>query len=299
MEDMTTRIILKSLRDRGLTTAYEALLAETQVKLEHDTVQKLYEAVKAGDFEASESAVLAAASDGLFMTYLESQPSKAEWTKMNGADPNGNIPCARGGHAMCIDDEQGKIYLHGGFDGHQSLDDFWVYHIIDDRWELILSNTSGFGLGPRSCHKMVFDSMARRIYLLGRLSDSDAADCARIASAGPDGVSPDLRRPPHVDEHAPELWSCPVDGPGAWEWLLAPNAVPNHVSLLVSLCATPIADLTMRYQAPPLLFDHQMVFIPEDHKIIVFGGRSIDNNQMKDSGWYIYVIREKSWIMLR
>lgn len=94
---------------------------------------------------------------------------------MHGVDADGDAPSKRGGHAMCIDHENGVIYLLGGWDGRKSLDDFWAYDIREDRWRVLSHNTEREKNGPgaRSCHKMVFDTKSGCIYLLGRLADGD------------------------------------------------------------------------------------------------------------------------------
>jgi len=76
---------------------------------------------------------------------------------------------------MALDPENGLIYLLGGWDGHKSLDDFWVYDLNAERWRVISYRTSNEknGPAPRSCHKMVFDVKSGCIYLLGRLGDGD------------------------------------------------------------------------------------------------------------------------------
>lgn len=76
---------------------------------------------------------------------------------------------------MCIDPDNGHIYLFGGWDGYKSLDDFWVYDIRTERWRVISHSTALEKNGPiaRSCHKVVFDTKSGCIYLLGRMGDGD------------------------------------------------------------------------------------------------------------------------------
>ena len=97
------------------------------------------------------------------------------WARVRGLDPDGDVPCRRGGHAMCIDEQGGIVYLFGGWDGQRSLDDFWAYEIATDAWRCLSVATSRDknGPGPRACHKMVFDSKTGSIYLLGRLGEGD------------------------------------------------------------------------------------------------------------------------------
>lgn len=42
---------------------------------------------------------------------------------------------------MCIDSEEGLIYLFGGWDGESNLGDFWVYNIKENKWKIISYNT--------------------------------------------------------------------------------------------------------------------------------------------------------------
>src|SRR3990167_1205143 len=54
----------------------------------------------------------------------------------------------RGGHQMCIDSDEGSIYLFGGWNGRNDLGDFWKYDIKNNLWTLLSSNTKddGFSL---------------------------------------------------------------------------------------------------------------------------------------------------------
>lgn len=76
---------------------------------------------------------------------------------------------------MCIDPDNEMIYIFGGWNGEKSMDDFWVYSIKEDKWQVLSHGTSKEQNAPgaRSCHKMVFDTKTGSIYLLGRLNDSD------------------------------------------------------------------------------------------------------------------------------
>lgn len=128
----------------------------------------------------------------------------------------------RGGHAMCIDGESGLIYLHGGWDGQKSLDDFWLYDISKDKWR-ILSQNSGEdknGPGPRACHKMVFDRKTGSIYVLGKLADEEGH------RVGPDGSSMDAG-PSTDQQYCSEFYRYRTRGldAGNWELLSFDTAV--------------------------------------------------------------------------
>jgi muskelin len=108
------------------------------------------------------------------------------WTRLLGTDADGDVPPARGGHAMCIDPVNFEmIYLFGGWDKDKSMDDFWVYSIKEDKWK-VLSHSAlkeQNAPGARACHNMVFDTKTGSIYLLGALTESNDLRAALPSSA--------------------------------------------------------------------------------------------------------------------
>lgn len=78
----------------------------------------------------------------------------------------------RGGHQLVMDGDDGKMYLFGGWDGCQDLNDLWCYDVKKSHWLLLHKNSAIHGgPDPRSCHKMVLNSKKSTIYLLGRFLD--------------------------------------------------------------------------------------------------------------------------------
>ena len=145
-----------------------------------------------GDWSGSEKLLDILPSTGLFDDYLQSCQPHAVWTRLLGTDADGDVPPARGGHAMCIDPINEMIYIFGGWDGEKSMDDFWVYSIKEDNWRVLSHSTSQEQNAPgaRSCHKMVFDTKTGSIYLLGRLNDADGLRApAPSNSRTPAGIS--------------------------------------------------------------------------------------------------------------
>lgn len=60
------------------------------------------------------------------------------------------------------------IYLFGGWDGAQDLNDLWSYHVPSNTWTLLSNNTEeDGGPSPRSCHKMCLDQDHRQLFTLG------------------------------------------------------------------------------------------------------------------------------------
>lgn len=175
-ETAVLRHVLKHLRQRRLLSPYQTILSRADIQLEHPLVTQLHESlVLRGDWSGSEELLDVLASTGLFDDYLQSCQPHAMWTRLLGTDADGDVPPARGGHAMCIDPVSEMIYIFGGWDGEKSMDDFWVYSIKEDKWRVLSHSTSQEQNAPgaRSCHKMVFDTKTGSIYLLGRLNDAD------------------------------------------------------------------------------------------------------------------------------
>lgn len=151
----------------------------------------------------SENILQSMTSAGLFDAHLNSSQPRAVWTRLVGTDSDGDVPPARGGHAMCMDPVNEMIYIFGGWNGEKSLDDFWVYSIKEDRWKVLSHSTTEEPNAPgaRSCHKMVFDTKNGTIYILGRLNDEDgirpAEPPAARAHHGPSGyLVPTQQEPP-------------------------------------------------------------------------------------------------------
>ena len=72
------------------------------------------------------------------------------------------------------------LYLFGGWDGNRDLADFWAYDINMGKWRLLSLDTEGDGgPTPRSCHKMIFDSKSRQIFILGRYLERGLRDRAQ------------------------------------------------------------------------------------------------------------------------
>lgn len=232
METMALRHILKHLRSRRLMAPFKALTACADVQLEHPLVTRFYDSVVSdGNWAEAERVLQLAADAGLFDTYAREAPAQATWTRLCGTSADGDAPGQRGGHAMCIDEAAGRIYLYGGWDGERSLDDFWVYSIAEGRWHVVPRNDDAVWPGRRSCHKMAFDAGTGRIYLLGCLGvgddDSGETDPGRTRSSGRSGASASEPRPP---TQRPDFYAYHTlgDNAGTWE-LISANTEVNDI----------------------------------------------------------------------
>ncbi|KAI0049849.1 hypothetical protein FA95DRAFT_1537340 [Auriscalpium vulgare] len=282
LETEALRHIFKHLRTHRLLAPYRSLMASTDLQVEHPLITRLYEAiVSEGDWAEAETAVQLAASTGLFDAYMRSTPPRAIWKRIYGSSADGDVPSRRGGHAMCIDEANGLIYLFGGWDGEKSLNDLWVYAIADDKWRLVAAESSGESAvpSPRSCHKMAFDPTTGVIYLLGGLSDSDghpedpANTSNEEASPSPAGA-PAASRADFYQYHTRGTKA------GSWQRL---------------------SDDTTASGGPPLVFDHQMVIDIQRQVLYVGGGRVNDSSSdnIRYSGLYAYDITSEEWELLQ
>ncbi|KAH7889083.1 Muskelin N-terminus-domain-containing protein [Phlebopus sp. FC_14] len=285
-ETVVLRQVLKHLRERRLLTPYQTILSRSGIQLEHPIVTSLHTTlVLRGNWLEAEALLSKASDAGLFGDYLQSCQPHAQWKRLHGVDADGDAPTKRGGHAMCLDPDNGHIYLFGGWDGSKSLDDFWVYDIATERWRLISHSTAQEKNGPvaRSCHKMVFDTKSGCIYLLGRLGDGDLlkpADEAALRQAGEQSGG----EPSRPVVYCSEFYRYHTTGLDAGQWDL-------------------LSFDTASSNGPPLIFDHQMAMDCEAQMLYVFGGRVVDGNweleSQKYSGFYSYNIRTSKWKLLQ
>ena len=296
------------------------ILSRAGLQFEHPLTTSLHEAfVLHGNWAEAEKVIRDCAKEGLLRSYRQACEASMRWTRIRGMDPDGDIPCRRGGHAMCIDEENGLIYLFGGWDGQRSLDDFWVYDIAKDSWRLLSLATSREknGPGPRACHKMVFDSKTGSIYLLGRLGDGDVLETHRPTSHGhteaplrrlslpiiSSGASPPELVPMGIvwPSHCSEFYRYHTRGldAGKWDLLSFDTAVR---SCLVHLIRIETYYIHLQSSGgPPLISDHQMEIDSDAQVIYVSGGRVVDAewDALKFSGLYSYNIRTSKWKMYK
>lgn len=75
------------------------------------------------------------------------------------------------------------IYLFGGWDGVQDLNDLWSYSVTNNTWTLLSKDTEEEGgPSPRSCHKMCLDQDHRQLFCLGRYLDSQHRQAGNLKS---------------------------------------------------------------------------------------------------------------------
>ncbi|KAF8828701.1 hypothetical protein HHX47_DHR3000327 [Lentinula edodes] len=258
--------ILKHLRQRRLLTPFNSILTQSSVRLEHPLITELYESVVlTGNWDKAENVLHDMSAAGLFDQCLKSSNPRAVWREIHDTDANGDIPSVRGGHAMCIDTQRRYIYLFGGWDGQTSLADFWRYDIKEQRWVVLSANTSleSNGPGPRSCHKMVYDSKTNSIYVLGRLDDQDRPTSRAQTRNSESAGSPGFNRSSGAADETPTLSSRPMPSSEFCRYRCEDNTW-EHLDIDVN--------------GPRTIFDHQMVMDSEAQILYVFGGRAAEKD---------------------
>jgi hypothetical protein len=291
-EAAVMRYVLKHLRQRRLLTPYQEILSRTNIQLEHPLVTQFHqELVLQGSWAKSEQQLQHMATAGLFDTLAHTYPPHAVWTRLMGADADGDLPPARGGHSMCVDPVNEVIYIFGGWSGAASLDDFWAYSVREDKWKVLSHSTTNEQNAPgaRSCHKMVFDTKTGCIYLLGRLTDEDEMSVSQAARSPSHRESVPSSFPPGAPQQAPdrehtsklpcsEFYRYHTRGllAGKWDFLSIDTASSG---------------------GPPLIFDHQMVMDSDAQILYISGGRIVDgeSNSVKYSGLYSYNVATSKW----
>ncbi len=125
--------MLKHLRQHRMTQPFDSLLHSASLLpssplhvLEHPLLTSLYNLlVIEGDFAEAENVVEKIHDSGLMDGFISKQKVTYKWIDSE-EDARGTRPGRRGGHGMCLNEDDGRTYLFGGWDGSKELDDFWV-----------------------------------------------------------------------------------------------------------------------------------------------------------------------------
>ena len=84
------------------------------------------------------------------------------WTDLQ---PAGELPPARGFHALAVHSATGLVYLFGGYFDRTSQDDLWVYDPTVNEWTEL--HPTGDAPGPREGHSLVYDPTTDNLILFG------------------------------------------------------------------------------------------------------------------------------------
>lgn len=278
----TIRLCLKHFRQKNMMDVYETLKKKTGIELEDPLIGNLHQSlVVDGDFEEAENLIAKANDRNVFKSFVQEAKYTPTWQRIYASNDDGDSPCARGGHQLCIDPQREKIYLLGGWDGKRELSDFWCYHIKESRWKLLSPDTSMQG-GPsaRSCHTMCFDPTRKSIFVLGRFIEyrSFASPCSNNSSSSSSSTS-NTHQPDPLYESDFYQYFIELD-----RWIK-------------------ISENTQIDGGPALTFHHEMCVDPVGRKLYVFGGRVLTpeptSSTVAYSGFYSYDMDKSVWKVLR
>ena len=95
-------------------------------------------------------------------------PVAMAWTNLSAPRPgNGTAPTARGNHGFTSVD--GKLYVHGGWDGQQDLGDLYSFDLVAKIWTKLADGVLGSPPHARDSHG--FTSAGGMIYIHGGQSN--------------------------------------------------------------------------------------------------------------------------------
>ena len=178
-----------------------------------------------GDWQEAERLLKEISGAGLYHTHLQSRQSHAIWNQLRSSDEDEALPSPRGGHAMCIDHQNALIYLFGGYDGYDSLDDLWVYEIEKKEWRCMNEHTASLpdAPGPRACHKMVHDSKSNSLYFLGRIPEPERPQSKQSGNRPESSDKPGSSSKSALSD----FYRYDIPG-GFWEHLTDPAVSPRY-----------------------------------------------------------------------
>lgn len=94
--------------------------------------------------------------------YIGKQKYKAKFSELQSMLDR---PKPRTNAAYAFDGSRQLIYMFGGYDETNELNDFWVFDLNTHEWSP-MENMNG--PSPRSGAKMVFDSIGNQIFIIGK-----------------------------------------------------------------------------------------------------------------------------------
>lgn len=138
---LSSRCILKFFKCNNYKKAFYALSEETNLQLEHPIFTKIRNFMSDNKFEEAEIKMKEFCDQN---PHFLKKTFTATWNLIKN---NKSWPKARGAHASLIDDN--KLYVHGGWDGHEESNEFLRYDISQNKWDNLEFETD-----KRSCHRM-------------------------------------------------------------------------------------------------------------------------------------------------
>ncbi|OWR42316.1 muskelin isoform X2 [Danaus plexippus] len=214
-------------------------------------------------------------------------------------------PVPRGGHQLVVDPNTGLLYLFGGWNGEEDLDDLWSFDPSTESWRLLCLHSGAVGgPSPRSCHKMVFDPVHEKLYTLGRYLDNvqrvpENMKCELYSYSVREGVwrvscedTAAAGGPRLVFDHQ----MC-LDASEQTIYVFGGRVLPANTEELSSpqysgLFSYHIESNVWRslepeppHPAPPHRVSHSMLFHPVQRRLYMFAGQR-NKEQLVDMWWW-------------
>ncbi|XP_022128529.2 muskelin [Pieris rapae] len=217
-----------------------------------------------------------------------------------------NRPGPRGGHQLVVDPNTGTLYLFGGWNGTEDLDDLWSFDTVNERWSLLCRHSGMLGgPSPRSCHKMVFDPINEKLYTIGRYLDNAQRTPANlnsdlyvysVRSAEWSLVMSDTAAnggPRLVFDHQmcmdPDTSTIYVFGGRVLPANTEETASPQYSGLYAYYIQTctwhQLLPDDHDLPAPQPRVSHSMLFHPIQRRLYIFAGQR-NKEQLLDAWWY-------------
>ncbi|OMJ29827.1 Muskelin [Smittium culicis] len=180
----TIKKSLKYFRENMLLSVHNELQNSTGISFSLPVLNGIYKKLISGsEYKDVESLIFSAYSGEILKDSSLNIPCASSWLPIHHSCNTNEAPIGRGGHQMCIDDNLGKIYVFGGWDGMRNLSDLWEFDIVENIWNCICPNTYKVGgPDPRSLHSMCINTVKNQLYVLGKFIDHEYRDTSTFDS---------------------------------------------------------------------------------------------------------------------
>lgn len=199
-----------------------------------------------------------------------------------------NPPTSRSGHILAFDVESQKIFLFGGYDGENFLDDTWFYDFKTKIWTQV-----SLELKPsaRWTHAMVYDSSNEKMILFGGYNESGCLNDTWVFDLTDNSwkeMKPENTPSPrhtHTMVYDPDNQKVILFGGNSWGAQQRDMWTYDYQS---NQWDQIIPDLS-----PPSKSIHAMSLDSDNRKIILFGGYGAYDS-ITDDTW-VYDISNNTW----
>ena len=198
------------------------------------------------------------------------------------------LPSSRSGHFLVFDTETRQIFLFGGYDGENFLDDTWFYDVTNNIW-----TRKSLNLKPsaRWTHAMAYDSFNKKVILFGGYNESGYLDDTWVYDIANDSwqeLKPENHPSPrhtHTMVYDSDSHKVILFGGNSW-------GVQQRDMWTYDYRNNQWVQIVPEVR-PPSKSIHAMSFDSENRKIILFGGFE-QSGSITDDTW-VYDILNNTW----